>query len=261
MSQAASGDPELVVRRENGVVRLTMNRLARRNALTDRGWHALHRALREIDPAVDRVLVISGAGVDFCAGADLSDPDQGALHLDRVGILSEACLTLFRLPVPTIARVDGVAVGAGLNLALACDFLVATHRARFSEIFVRRGLSVDFGGSWLLPRLVGMHTAKRLVLLGEILDAASAQELGLVNRLVAPDELDAEVARLVDRLLSGAPMAIRLCKQLLNTSFESSLDQALSAENAAQAVNLSSRDATEAAEAFLAKREPEFRGS
>ena len=122
--------------------------------------------------------------------------------------VGDVCLALHHLPQPTIAKVNGIAVGAGLNLALGCDLIVASTEARFSEIFARRGLSVDFGGSWVLPRLIGMHRAKELVFLADIIDAAEAERLGLVNKVVAPGELDAAVADWAGRLADGPPIAL-----------------------------------------------------
>jgi 2-(1,2-epoxy-1,2-dihydrophenyl)acetyl-CoA isomerase len=174
--------------------------------------------------------------------------------------VNEACLALHRLPVPTIARVDGVAVGAGMNLALACDFVLASARARFSEIFVRRGLSVDFGGSWVLPRLVGLHRAKELVLLGDIIDAATAHEWGLVREVVEVDALDAAVAALAGRLAAGPPIAMRQSKRMLIDSFEASLERALEDEARSQQINFATADTVEAGAAFLEKRDPVFRG-
>jgi 2-(1,2-epoxy-1,2-dihydrophenyl)acetyl-CoA isomerase len=159
-----------------------------------------------------------------------------------------------------LARVDGVAAGAGLNLALGCDLIVASERSRFSEIFARRGLSIDFGGSWLLPRLVGLHRAKELVLLAEMLSADEAKEAGLVNRVVSAVDLDSVVADWAARLAAGPPLALSMSKLLLNKSLESSLDQALEAEAYAQSVNLASADVREAVAAFMEKRTPVFEG-
>ena len=161
---------------------------------------------------------------------------------------------------PPSRRVDGVAVGAGLNLALGCDLVVASDRSRFSAIFAKRGLSVDFGGSWLLPRIVGIQKAKELVLLAPMLSASEALELGLVNRVVGDGELDAAVEEWASTLLWGPPLALSLSKTLLNKSFESSMDQALEAEGQAQSINLASSDAREAFKAFREKRPPEFKG-
>lgn len=253
---------DLQVTRADGVVTLTLNRPQRKNAMTPDGWGELLAVLRQVTPPHDRVLVLTGAGTDFCAGADLSAlQDREAQHpLNSMRIVGNACLTLHQLPVPTVARVDGVAVGAGMNMALACDLVVATDRARFSEIFVKRGLSLDFGGSWLLPRLVGLHRAKELALLGEIVDARRAEQLGLVHRLVAPEELDAAVAELVASLRAAPPVALASTKTMLNNAFDVTLSQALDDEARAQAVNLGMQDAKEAVEAFLAKRPPVFQG-
>jgi enoyl-CoA hydratase/carnithine racemase len=256
----AAHSDELLVERAGGVVTLTLNRPHHKNAVTGKGWQLLLAALLDVSADRDRVVVIRGAGDDFCAGADLMDDYSAVSDLDRVAVLGDACLALHRLPVPTVARVDGVAVGAGMNLALACDFVVATDRSRFSEIFVRRGLSLDFGGSWLLPRLIGLRAAKRLVLLGDIITAHDAQQLGLVDGIVRPEDLDSSVADIVDRLLAGAPVAQRLSKALLHGALEMGLASALDAESAAQVVNLRSQDAAEAAAAFKERRTAVFTG-
>lgn len=252
--------PPVVLRQAGPVATITLDNPRRKNAMTNAGWAALRDAVREVAASDARVLVLTGEGTDFCAGADLSGARTGRHPYLDMRVVAEACLAVHRLAMPVVARVDGVAVGAGLNLALAADLLVATTRSRFSEIFVKRGLSVDFGGSWLLPRLVGLHRAKQLVLLGDILDAATAQEIGLVHRVVEPEQLDAAVDELVARLAAGPPMALRLSKQLLNDAFESSLEKALDEEGRAQAVNLAMDDAAEAAAAFLERRTPVFRG-
>ncbi|MGY1810051.1 enoyl-CoA hydratase/isomerase family protein [Blastococcus sp. SYSU D00669] len=255
----AATEPVLL-RRDGAVATLTLNNPRRKNAMTPAAWRALHAALDEVAASDARVLVVTGADGDFCAGADLSGGGGPWAPMAFMTMVNEACLALHRLPIPTVARVDGVAVGAGMNLALACDLVVASSRARFSEIFVKRGLSVDFGGSWVLPRLVGLHRAKELVLLGDMLDAGQALEWGLVREVVAPEDLDAAVGRLADRLGAGPPVALRLSKRLLNDSFEASLERALEDEARAHGVNIVTEDAAEAGRAFLEKRDPTFRG-
>lgn len=246
--------------RVDQVARITLNKPRRKNAIGPAGWRELRDVLNGVDPNIDRVVVVTGAAADFCAGADLTEHDADLSDLDGMRLVNSACLALHRLSVATIARVDGVAVGAGMNLALACDFVVATTRARFSQIFIKRGLSVDCGGSWLLPRLVGLHMAKELVLLGDLLDAGAAQARGLVHRVVEADRLDQAVDELAQRLTLNAPVAARLCKTLLNDSFDITLEQALENEAHCQTINLSLEDAAEALAAFQEKRQPNFRG-
>ncbi|MEO1059597.1 MAG: enoyl-CoA hydratase-related protein, partial [Actinomycetota bacterium] len=153
-----------------------------------------------------------------------------------------------------------VAVGAGLNLALMCDLVVADDTARFSEIFARRGLSLDFGGSWILPRRIGLHRAKELALFADIIDAARADQIGLVNRVVPAAELDEFVADWATRLAAGPPIAMAMSKKLLDESFDSTLEEALTAEGLSQTVNFSTEDTAEAIRAFLDKRDPKFVG-
>jgi 2-(1,2-epoxy-1,2-dihydrophenyl)acetyl-CoA isomerase len=255
-----AGDAPVLVCRADGVVTVTLNQPRRKNAVTSQGWLGLRDAFSSIRLGEDRVVVVTGAGEDFCAGADLSALSGENHSLAAMAVVNEACLALHRIPVPAIARIDGVAVGAGMNLALACDFVIASSRARFSEIFIKRGLSVDFGGSWVLPRLVGLHKAKQLVLLGDILSAQQAHELGIVGQVVAPGELDAAVSEVVVRLAANPPIAASLSKQMLNDSFDVSLQQALDTEGRNQCINLALEDAREARDAFLEKRQPVFHG-
>ena len=178
------------------------------------------------------MLVLTGAGGAFCSGMDITSrgADDASKarphHLVRMRELNRLIVNLQRMPKPTIAKVDGVAAGAGCNMALACDLVVASDRAKFSEIFVRRGLCIDGGGSWLLPRLVGMQRAKELTFLGDFVEGERAERIGLVNRVVPVDELDAVVADLARRLLAGPPLAIRASKALLANSFSVTIEDA-----------------------------------
>jgi enoyl-CoA hydratase/carnithine racemase len=252
----------LVDRAQNGVVTLTLNRPERKNAMNTAMFSELLTVFREVDvSSTDRVLVITGAGDAFCSGADLSDRGSDPRHsLSRLHWVADIALALHRIPKPVIAKVNGVAVGAGMNLALACDLIVASDTARFSEIFARRGLSIDFGGSWLLPRLIGMHRAKELALFADIISAKEAAELGLVNRVLPPGELDAFVNDWANRLAAGPPIALSLTKRLITNSFNVTMDEALEAEGMAQSVNTGTEDTAEAIKAFLEKRDPKFKG-
>jgi 2-(1,2-epoxy-1,2-dihydrophenyl)acetyl-CoA isomerase len=153
-----------------------------------------------------------------------------------------------------------VAAGAGMSMALGCDLVVASDSARFSQIFARRGLTVDFGASWLLPRLIGLHRAKELAFFADIIDAEAAAEFGIVNLVVPAAQLDEVVDDWACRLATGPPLALSMTKNLLNNSFNLSLDQALEEEARAQSVNFASADTNEALRAFIEKREPHFTG-
>ncbi|HEX4082832.1 MAG TPA: enoyl-CoA hydratase [Acidimicrobiales bacterium] len=256
----------LIVDRRDGVVTVTMNRPERKNAIDRAMLQALGDVLVEVEVRRDdRVLVLGGAGGAFCSGADLGDPegmtgDPDAPALVSMRRLGDVALALHRLSKPTIAKVDGVAVGAGLSLAVGCDLVVASERARFSAIFARRGLSLDFGASWLLPRLIGLARAKEVALFADIFDAARADALGLVNRVVPVDELDGFAADWARRLAAGPPLALSMTKTLLNDALSSSMAEALEDEARCQAVNFGSRDTAEAMAAFVEKREPRFSG-
>jgi 2-(1,2-epoxy-1,2-dihydrophenyl)acetyl-CoA isomerase len=244
----------------DGVRTLTLNRPDRKNAINAQLWEELADALRAAARDRDlRALVITGTGGAFCSGADISTPED--IHpVHKLRRLTDVALALHELTVPTIAKVTGVAVGAGWNLALGCDFVVATPESRFCQIFSKRGLSVDLGGSWLLPKLVGLQQAKRLVLLAETIDAAEAQSLGLVTWIKPGEEIDEFVADLAGRLAAGPPFALAQSKGLLNDGANASLREALANEARAQPGNFATADSTEAYAAFAEKREPAFTG-
>jgi len=255
---------ELLVDRRDGVVTLTLNRPDKKNAITGTMWGGLREVFEDVARnRDDRVLVVTGAGDGFCAGADLVEsgmPRGTGGRLEHMRGVGRSAAALRALSIPTVAKVNGVAAGAGLNLALGCDLVIASDRARFSEIFVQRGLSIDYGGSWLLPRLIGIHKAKELALLAEVVDAAEAERLGIVNRVVPADELDATVDSVVQRLLRMAPIAVSQTKHLLDQAFTVTFDEAVEAEAAAQVLNLGTEDAKEAMRAFAEKRAAAFTG-
>ncbi|MFC1401330.1 MULTISPECIES: enoyl-CoA hydratase/isomerase family protein [Streptacidiphilus] len=253
--------PVLLSDDTGGVRTLTLNRPHRKNAIDQELWDALRQALTTAgnDRSV-RALVLTGAGGAFCSGADISGGLSSAHPLYRMRTLTEVALLLHELPIPTIARVSGAAVGAGWNLALGCDFVVATPESTFSQIFARRGLSLDLGGSWLLPKLVGLQQAKRLALLAETIDAAEARSLQLVTWVVPAAEIDGFVADLGARLAAGAPIALAQNKALLNEGADRTLRDALAGEARAQAVNFATGDVARAYAAFAEKREPSFTG-
>jgi len=250
---------------DDGPVRtLTFRRPERRNAIPADGWGDLTAAFEDFEGSPARVLVVAGEGGSFCSGADL-DPSGGIIRevvasRDRMQVVHAAALALYQTTKPTIAAVDGVAAGAGMNLALGCDVVVASTRARFSEIFVRRGLTLDFGGSWLLPRIVGMQRAKELALTGRIVEADEALALGLCAYLVEPDELDARVKALAGSLASAAPVGQMFAKAAMQRSFELSFEEALAWEAQNQAICFGTEDVVEGVMAFVEKRPPEFRG-
>jgi 2-(1,2-epoxy-1,2-dihydrophenyl)acetyl-CoA isomerase len=252
----------LVDRSPAGVVTVALHRPEKKNAIDATMWDELMAVFREVaESPTDRVLVLTGSGDAFCAGADLTPvPGEPRHQLDLMHHYGWVGLALHEIPKPTLAKINGVAVGAGLNLALGCDLIVAGESARFSEIFVKRGLALDLGGSWLLPRLVGIHKAKELALLGDMLDAKEAERIGIVNRVVPDAQLDAFVADWAGRLAAGPPLALQLTKRMLTMGMTLSLSEALHQEAFAQSVTAASKDTGEALRAFFQKREPKFEG-
>jgi enoyl-CoA hydratase/carnithine racemase len=256
----------LIVARDEGVVTVTLNRPDRKNAANGTMWRELLSTFEEVTAdRHDRVMVLTGAGDAFCSGADLGEPSNvagrpGDPALLQMRALGEVALRLHRIPKPTIAKVNGIAAGAGMSMALGCDLVVASENARFSQIFAKRGLSLDFGASWLLPRLIGLHRAKELAFLADIIDAREAADVGLVNRVLPADQLDEFVGAWARSLAEGPPLALSLTKSMLNNSFSTSFDQAIEEESRSQAANFASHDTREALAAFAEKRRPRFQG-
>jgi len=261
----------LLLTRDDGVATLTFNRPEKKNAINQVMWRELIQSFDELEDDPDvRVVILTGAGDAFTSGADLSPgglggiPDGGPGGLGgsvrAMRIVGRVALRLHELHVPTIAAVNGVTTGAGCNLALGCDLIAAADTARFSEIFARRGLSLDGGGSWLLPRLVGLHRAKQLAFLADMVSAADAAALGLVNWVVPAGELTGFVTDVARRIAALAPVQVQIMKRQLNQSFSVSMAEALEFEDLVQAANFGSKDTAEAMAAFLERRDPRFTG-
>src|SRR6266853_6268189 len=258
----------LLYETKDRVATLTLNRPDRLNALGGTLREDLTAGLtRAIDDPDVRVIVITGAGKGFCAGGDvkaMQDANQagrGRPLMERVAPSRDRTVLLMRdSPKPLIAAVNGAAAGAGMNLALACDIRLASSAARFSQAFVRRGLHPDWGGTYFLPRLVGMAKACELIFTGEIIDAQEALRLGIVNAVYAPEELMPAAYELARKIASGPPVAIRLAKRALYHSEETDLRGALEFETFAQNVCSETEDAREGIRAFVEKRTPSFKG-
>jgi 2-(1,2-epoxy-1,2-dihydrophenyl)acetyl-CoA isomerase len=250
---------------------VTLDAPATKNACTGDMWVAIGAAFREISYSGARVVVLTGAGGNFCAGADLTAPSKRdgsgdgppALPPNNVyamRVLGDVVLAVQGCPLPVIAKVDGVCVGAGLGLALAADMIWCSDTARFSAIFAKRGLSLDFGTSWLLRQRIGLHKAKELVFTAKMVSGIEALELGLVNAAVPADELDAATREVADAIAAGPPLALSMAKRELDNAATESLAQALEVEALAQSVNVHTDDLREALTAFMERRPPNFTG-
>jgi len=255
----------------NGIGTITLNRPEAKNALTVEMRDDIVTAVRSARADSDvRALLITGTGDAFCAGMDLSastvatasepgyEPRSTSEAL-RVGVqafISE----LWNLDKPTVAAVNGTAVGPGAHLALACDFVLVHEKTRFIWSFAKWGLVVDAGGAYLLPRLVGLPRAKAMVMLGEGATGQEAVDLGLAYRCVATTELQTEAQSLTARLAAGPTRSLGLSKQLLNASFETDLAHSLDQESAFQSLAAVSSDLSEGMSAFREKRDPKFTG-
>ncbi len=256
-------DAKLLVTLEGGVKRITFNRPGRRNSVDRETVGLLRAAVEESAGDGTRVVVLTGAGDSFCAGADLAATSAGDIAtFDVTRSLREnvnpTILALRALPVPVIARVHGHAVGVGSNYALACDLIVASEQALFGQVFVRVGLMPDGGSTFFLPRLVGYHKAFELMTTGDILKAEDALRLGLVNRVVPFAELDAAVDALAARLAASPAVAVARIKAGLNHGAQSDLAAALEFEAVNQDACFHSPDFVEGVTAFLEKRKAVF---
>src|SRR5207302_10799977 len=244
---------ELLVDGTDGVMTLTINRPDKRNAIDGAvldGLEAgLHRARRDDDV---RVVVLRGAGGYFSAGIDL--PVAVGTNLDRLAfmrVVGDVAVALHRLPVPTISVIEGGAYGLACNLALACDLTVATDDAVLCEVFTKLNLSLDGGGAWLLPRIVGLKKAKELAFLADKIPAPEAGRWGLVNCVVPAGELEAQVKDWSSRLAGGPTTALSLTKAMLNDAYALSFEQAIEEESRSQTINSTASGSRAAIEGAL----------
>jgi 2-(1,2-epoxy-1,2-dihydrophenyl)acetyl-CoA isomerase len=251
---------------DHDVAWITLNRPDARNAVNDEMREELLAVFADArtNPAI-RALVLTGAGKGFCTGADLSrrggGPSGPGAAREMMRTRSQRLIrSLWELEKPVIAAVNGVAAGLGAHLAFAADLVIAAADARFIEVFVRRGIAVDAGGAYLLPRLIGLARAKELVFFGDDLSAEDALRIGLVNKVVPAEELQAAARSWAERLASGPTFAIGMSKRLLNRSLECDLETALDEEAMVQSIVTQSDDTKEGMMAFAERRQPIFKG-
>ncbi len=255
---------DLLVTRDGGVLRMTIDRPEKLNALTRSTIDALRAGFEEAGrDAATRVVLLTGGGRAFCAGQDLGDPsvvpgsDLGEMLERHYNPLVRA---MRELQKPVLARVNGIAAGAGANLAFACDIVIAAASAKFVESFSRMGFVRGYGGTWMLPRLVGQARAVALAMLGSPIDAQRAYEWGAIWKVVPDDELDEACDELAHALARAPTKALAAIKAAMMASWSRDLDAQLEIERDAQGMLGATRDFHEGVEAFTQKRDPSFQG-
>lgn len=254
----------VLLEKKGGIATITMNRPAVLNTLHPVLIEELLAALEETkqDPEV-KVIILTGAGKGFCAGGDLpyiesiTDPVKGRDYIDYAGQIT---IAITNLPKPVIAMVNGVAAGAGFNLALACDIIFCAKSARFAQSFAKVGLVPDCGGTYFLPRAVGLYKAKELMFTADIIGSDTALQLGFVNKVVEDSELKDATYEFAGKLAQSAPIALSLIKKMLNESDGLDLKKALELETYMQSLCLQTEDNKEGVKAFKEKRAPVFIG-
>ena len=267
----SDAEPTVLVERRGRVATLTLNRPEVRNAFSSvENVAAVVAELRQLarDPGVS-ALIVTGAGSAFCAGGDIKDMQAetgfaagSALDLReryRRDVQSLTA-TLYEIEIPTIAAVNGAAIGLGCDVACCCDIRIAADNARFAESFIRLGLVPGDGGAWFLQRIVGISKAAELSFTGDIIDAAEAARIGLVSQVVPAADLVAAANALADRIAANPPQSLRYTKRLLREAQRSSLDQLFELSAAFQAIVQKSADHREAVAAAIEKRPPTFTG-
>jgi enoyl-CoA hydratase/carnithine racemase len=266
------------VERDGHVAIVTLDNPRAKNACTGDMWVALGATFRDLGTSGARAILITGADHNFCAGADLSgvgdavdEPGEErtsagggarppASMVDSMRVLGDAVMAVHGCPVPVVAQVDGLCVGAGLGVALAADLTWCSDRSRFSAIFAKRGLSLDFGTSWLLRQRLGVHKAKELAYTAKIISGSEAFAMGLVNAVVPADDLEHATREVVDTIAAGPPIALAMTKRELDHAGSTSLAHALEVEALAQSVNTNTSDMREAMMAYVERRTPDFQG-
>ena len=263
-----SDDKTVLSELKGHVLTLTLNRPERLNALGGGLRNDFFAAIQEAEVNSEvRVIVITGAGRAFCSGGDVKEMNErragngdGAVDREFPPIRDAIIATMRGMPKPIIAAVNGVAAGAGMNLALCCDMRIASDKALFTQAFVKRGLHPDWGGTYFLPRLVGSARACEMIFSGEMINAEQALQMGLINKLVPHDDRPAATEEFARRFAEGPPVAIGLAKRGIYRNMEADLASALEYETYAQTHCWSTEDAGEGIRAFVEKRPAVFRG-
>ncbi|MDY7034383.1 MAG: enoyl-CoA hydratase [Thermodesulfobacteriota bacterium] len=257
-------EKEILLEKKESVALITLNRPEVLNAFSfemREGLAVTFESLAEDDDV--RAVVITGAGRAFSAGGDIKGwgdlKDENKMK-KIMGFVHQALKSITTMHKPVIAMVNGDAVGAGCNLALACDMVIASENARFGEVFVRIGLGPDWGGAFFLPRLIGMAKAKELLFTGKIITAQQALEMGLINKVVPADELESTTMKLAQKLSQSATRAIGMTKNFLHKTWLMDLEEALEYEAFMQKELMKTTDHQEAVKAFLNKTKPTFSG-
>jgi enoyl-CoA hydratase/carnithine racemase len=258
----------ILLEKKEGVGVLTLNRPERMNAFDEKMEAEFVQVIQEVSQDDEiRVLVVTGAGKAFCAGADVGRMSSGerkpkGAEEIRRGFrnIQGIILGLHRLEKPTIAMVNGVAVGGGFDLACACDLRTGSENARFMVAFTRIGLFPGWGGTWLYPRIIGIPKAAEMLFTGDFLEAKDAERFGLLNNLVPAAELEKETMNLARRIANGPPIAIRLAKMQLYKGLEMDLETAMQVAAACETITLTSEDHKEGVAAFREKRPPRYKG-
>lgn len=258
------GDKAVLLSRSGEIATITLNRPEAMNSMNKDLVDELIAALTQAkDDPQARVVVLTGAGKAFCAGGDLfylaslSEPIAAHRFIAQAGQIIGLIMGMEK---PVIAMVNGVAAGAGFNIAMACDIVIAAKSVKFAQSFAKVGLVPDCGGFYLLPRVVGVHKAKELMFTADLIDAATALQLGVLNQVVEDAELAATVDKLAGRLAAGAPIALAFIKKMVNRSGGLDLASALAFEEDMQCICMQTSDHQEGVTAFKEKRPPVFQG-
>jgi enoyl-CoA hydratase/carnithine racemase len=259
---------DILYKEEGGIATMTLNRPDKMNALSVGMRESMYRVIDHISKEKSvRVLIITGAGRAFCSGMDVSAlagnanrsagqerPVETGRERPSVHVLMQKC------EKPIIAAINGVAAGAGLDLALACDIRIASDKARFAELYIRRGLLPVEGGVYLLPKLVGVDKACELIWTGDMIEAKEALNIGLVTRVVPHEELEIDTRELAEKMAKAAPLAIQKSKRAIYAGLSQDFESSMRYIQPLMREIMQSRDHREGTQAFLEKREPQFKG-
>lgn len=254
----------LIVKKEEEIATIILNRPKALNAINLEVAEELEAAIKNLENDGNiKVVVLTGAGRAFCSGGDLKAIPTGKearVGRDFLKKMHKWVISLKNLNKPVIAAVNGLAVGAGCNLALLADVIIASEKAKFSESFVKVGAIPDLGGMYLLPRYVGLAKAKELIFTGDVIDAREAEKIGLINKVVPHEKLEDAVKDLAQKLAKAPPMVLAMAKAIIHRGLNADFDTVLELEACAQGICFESKDHREGVRAFLEKRKPRFEG-